>query len=509
MSSNRPDRRSLRTRLVAGQLGLVALVCAVVAVATLLALRAFLVGQLDTQLAEASHRGIVFVQHPGDGPLPPPPINAPGQRDGTVTGLLGSDGSVYDATRLTRGTGRAHVLDGAQIAALRDVPATGVPVTVDLPGLGSYRMLASTTVRGNVLVTGLPMSDTQDILLTVGLIMGGVMVSAMAIAAVAGTALVRRTLRPLHEVADTARRVTELPLHRGEVVLPARVGTAEPDPRTEVGQVAAALDRLLGHVGTALAARHASETRVRQFVADASHELRTPLAAIQGYAELAGRAERVPPDVAHAIGRITSESRRMGTLVADLLLLARLDAGRPVERAPVDVTRLVADAVGDARVAGPEHRWRLELPAEPVRVLGDQAQLHQVVANLLANARTHTPAGTAVTTRVSAVDGGIVLAVNDDGPGIPAHLLPEVFERFARGDGSRSRAAGSTGLGLAIVAAVVQAHGGVVTAASVPGRTTFTVALPHSQPAHSGGTTPPQGVPRPSGHDSHRTASRP
>jgi two-component system OmpR family sensor kinase len=244
--------------------------------------------------------------------------------------------------------------------------------------------------------------------------------------------------------------------------------------------VGLALNRMLGHIGNALTARHATETRVRQFVADASHELRTPLAAIRGYAELTRRSRAdVPPEIAHAMSRVESEAERMTVLVQDLLLLARLDAGRPLENAEVDLTRLVLDAVSDARVAAQGHVWRLELPAEPVTVVGDGDRLHQVLANLLSNARTHTPPGTTVTTGLSVSPGhGVELTVTDDGPGISAELLPDVFERFGRGDSSRSRAAGSTGLGLSIVSAVVAAHGGTVGVASEPGKTRFTVRLP-------------------------------
>ncbi|BCB77295.1 hypothetical protein Pflav_037050 [Phytohabitans flavus] len=283
----------------------------------------------------------------------------------------------------------------------------------------------------------------------------------------------------MRRVAATAGRVAELPLDRGEVALSVRVPEADTDPRTEVGQVGAALNRMLGHVAAALAARQASETRVRQFVADASHELRTPLAAIRGYAEVTRRGrDEVPPDVAHALRRVESESARMTALVDDLLLLARLDSGRPLETEPVDLSRLLVDAVSDAHVAGPEHRWRLDLPEEAVTVPGDAARLHQVVANLLANARTHTPPGTEVTVALRPQGGGAEISVVDTGPGIAPELQADVFERFARGDSSRSRAAGSTGLGLAIVAAVVEAHHGAVEVSSVPGRTAFTVRLP-------------------------------
>nr|MCW1959316.1 HAMP domain-containing histidine kinase [Mycobacterium sp.] len=223
----------------------------------------------------------------------------------------------------------------------------------------------------------------------------------------------------------------------------------------------------------------ASESRVRQFVADASHELRTPLAAIRGYTELAQRKRaEVPADVAHAMSRVESEAGRMTHLVEDLLLLARLDSGRPIERRPVDLARLCADAVSDAHAAGPGHRWNLEVPAEAVLVSGDEARLHQVLANLLANARVHTPVGTTVTTALTADPYAAVLRVADDGPGIPADLQSEVFERFARADTARTHKDGSTGLGLAIVSAVVRAHGGSIALRSAPGDTEFAVRLP-------------------------------
>jgi len=282
------------------------------------------------------------------------------------------------------------------------------------------------------------------------------------------------------------------------------------DPRTEVGQVGAAFNRMLFHVERALGRRAASEARLRRFAADASHELRTPLSAIRGYAELALRHRGpVPEDVTHALTRVQSESARMSVLVDDLLLLARLDAGRPLERAPVDLSRLAIDVTSDARVARREHHWRLDLPSDPVLVSGDEHRLHQVLANLMSNAGKHTPPGSTVSVALSISghvqaapgvdsrvmpDGGMVergarpaaprveLSITDDGPGIPAELLPELFERFTRADTSRARdldAAGkSTGLGLAIVDAVVAAHGGSITVTSQPGRTRFAIYLP-------------------------------
>ena len=332
-----------------------------------------------------------------------------------------------------------------------------------------------------MLVLAIPLAQVDDTVMWMIVAQAGVIGAGLVIAGALGLLIVRVTLRPLNRVAATAARVTELPLDRGEVALSVRVPAADTDPRTEVGQVGGALNRMLGHVAAALSARQASETRVRQFVADASHELRTPLAAIRGYAEVARRGrQEVPPDVAHALRRVESESTRMTSLVDDLLLLARLDSGRPLAAEPVDLTATAVNAVSDAHVAGPDHRWQLDLPDEPLTVTGDAHRLHQVLANLLANARVHTPAGTTVTVRLAPADGGVELRVTDDGPGIPEQLQPEVFERFARGDSSRSRAQGSTGLGLAIVAAVVEAHHGRVDVVSRPGHTAFTVWLPGS-----------------------------
>jgi two-component system OmpR family sensor kinase len=281
-------------------------------------------------------------------------------------------------------------------------------------------------------------------------------------------------------VADTAARVSKLRLDRGEVALSERVPDKDTDTRTEVGQVGDALNSLLGHVSTALSARQRSEMRVRQFVADASHELRTPLASIRGYAELTRRTgDDLPDDIKYAMARVESEATRMTGLVEDLLLLARLDAGRPIEKETVDLTALVIDAVSDAHAAGPDHPVNLVLPDEPVEVLGDRARLHQVLTNLLTNARTHTAPGTRVeVTLRSAAGGEAVVEVADSGPGIAPELLPHIFERFARADTSRSRKAGSTGLGLAIVSAVVTAHGGRVDVDTRPGRTVFSVHLP-------------------------------
>ncbi|MFG1881722.1 sensor histidine kinase [Micromonospora sp. NPDC049102] len=480
---------SLRTRLVLALVALLALVSVAIGGLTTVALRHFLIGQVDAQLTMGDRPRDVppWFRQGGDPgrPAPRPGTAAPpspepprGFPPGSIA-VRRTDG-VTMATRSTDSGSLAEV-PAADAALLTALPTDGRPRTVTLgDGDGDVRAAARQLPNGIVVAVAIPLGGVQDTVWALVAAQAGVAGVGLLLAGGAGALIVRATLRPLHRVAATATRVTELPLDRGEVALAVRVPAADTDPRTEVGQVGAALNRMLGHVADALVARQASETRVRQFVADASHELRTPLAAIRGYAEVARRGrDEVPADVAHALRRVESESTRMTSLVDDLLLLARLDTGRPLAVDPVDLSALVVDAVSDAHVAGPDHRWRLDLPQVVIRVPGDAARLHQVVANLLANARVHTPPGTTVTTTLAVEADAAVLTVADDGPGVPAELRPEMFERFARGDSSRSRAHGSTGLGLAIVAAVVEAHHGTVTVDSRPGRTVFAVGLPH------------------------------
>jgi two-component system OmpR family sensor kinase len=479
-----PAGWSLRTRLIAIMIALLAVLGLVVGATAEFTLHRVLYSQVDKQLTAAAHR-------------PPPRDFDHGQNtsqrfdprfvqspnalsvtitDGAIDQILVFDGSANPIRDLSTSTDNTFL----------QVPIGASAKNYSLGDhLGTYRLVATQDVAGTITVTGLPMSDTNNTLYLVAAVVAGVIVMMLLAAGWGGAFIIRRTLKPLDRVAATASRVSELELDRGKVNLAQRVPESDTDLRTEVGKVGAALNKMLDHVGNALEARHASEMQVRQFVADASHELRTPLAAIRGYAELSRRSRQpVPDEIAHVLNRVESEARRMTTLVEDLLLLARLDAGRPLAHDPVDLTMLVVDAVSDAHAAGPRHDWQLDLPEEPVTVIGDGARLHQVLANLLANARTHTPEGTTVTVGVSATDQLAMIRVIDAGPGIPAELQPHIFERFARGDSSRSRAAGSTGLGLSIVHAVVSAHGGRVTVTSQPGRTQFTVLLPFvPQPA--------------------------
>ncbi len=469
---------TLRRKLVASILALFVALTLATGAATVLTLRKSLNDELNRRVLQTmsmlpdrsrDQRRLPF----GDNVLNPP---AP-YSDGL---LLQINGSIVTRNFATNNDRRQVTLDGEQIQRILSAGLSDRPTSVDLGGdVGPYRLAARSFEFGRLTVSGLPEQQVRLTVGRLGLLTATFGLIGLGLVGLGSWWLVRANLRPLQRVADTATRVSRLPLSRGDVTVAERVPEADTDPRTEVGQVGAALNQLLDHVDTSLQARHRSETQLRQFVADASHELRTPLASIKGYAELSRRErEPVPTSIKHALGRIESESLRMTALVEDLLLLARLDSGRPLEREPVDLTRLTIDAVADLRVAGPLHHWRLELPDEAVEAVGDAQRLTQVVVNLLNNARVHTPAGTTVTARLRTEESHAVLEVEDDGPGIDPELLPRVFSRFTRGDAARNRAQGSTGLGLSIVDAVVAAHGGTVRVESHPGRTVFTLRLP-------------------------------
>ncbi|MDH6124033.1 HAMP domain-containing sensor histidine kinase [Kitasatospora sp. GP82] len=478
--------RTLRARLIAGLLALLLVTLAGVGVAVTTALQHYLVQQLDQRLTDAGGRYAASLEHgtaSSAGARSDTRAQSPGTfgarlLHGTVTNAGVVDGDADD-TDVANGTVPADTddtvrLDPADQQRLASLAVGGPPVSVRLSALGPYRVRAVAGQDGDVLVTGLPLHQVGETEHQVLVLELAAFAIALATAGIAGALWVRIALRPLDLIADTAERVSALPLATGEVVLSERA--PEADPRTETGRVGLSLNRMLGHVEQALAQRHASENRLRSFAADASHELRTPVATIRAHTELALRYPgEVPTEVRHSLERVEAETHRMGAIVADLLLLARLDAGRPLASDQVDLTRIALDRTQDARAAAPAHHWRLELPAEPVLVTGDEHRLHQVVSNLLTNAHRHTPDGTTVTLRIE----GHRLTITDDGPGIPPEVAPHVFERFVRGDRSRTRAGGGTGLGLAIVHAVVAAHGGTVRLAPGPeGGTVATVELP-------------------------------
>ena len=402
--------------------------------------------------------------------------------------LIISGGQLQMAVAFDREQGTT--LNQLQVNAVMRIRPDGRVYTVNVPGLGPYRVAGQMT-RDGQRIAGVSMRSMSAALSRLLLVEAALTLAAAIAAALVAFAVVRMTLRPLTALMHTATRVAGMRLDQGEVNLGRLSGVAV-DPSSEVGQVGLALNHMLDNVEDALVARQRSEAKVRAFVADASHELRNPLASIRGYAELMGRDKDMPAQQAFAVDRITVESRRMSTLVDQMLLLARLDQGRPMGWQRVDVTQLLVDAVMDATVAGPDHHWKLDVPDDPIEIDGDQNQIHEVIANLLGNARKHTPPDTHVLATLRRVQGPlrqvslgdalqyhVVLTVSDDGPGIPAGLQEHIFERFVRADQARTHdAEGSAGLGLAIVAGVVAAHGGQVGVQSVPGATSFTVLLP-------------------------------
>lgn len=457
----------------------------------------------------------------------PAGLDAAGQPIGTLTLISSGDAGGATASQTSTVTagyidpgGHYRSLTLAEREALLSLEPDGRPVTVDIDSLGEYRVLVSQdSSTGDVVITGLSTEPENSVVRTQLLIEGLIVAVGTVAVVLAGRVMVRSALAPLERVATTAQRVASQPLARGEVSIESRVPEADIESSKEVGQVGEALNTLLDHVDDALTARQRSETQVRQFVADASHELRTPLAAIRGYTELIARGggdAALPENAVHALDRIHSESLRITRLVEDLLLLARLDAGRELEHEEVDLVGILLDTVSDARAAGPDHVWELDLAAldapegipeddledfepEPPLVTGDEARLRQVLVNLLANARVHTPPGSRVRTTLtrrgpgagSSTDnsyGELVVTITDDGPGIDPTVRNRLFERFARGDASRVRATGSTGLGMSIALAIVQSHNGTLTVESrrapeeapegTPHGTTFTVTLP-------------------------------
>ena len=543
--------RSLRTRLVVGVLGLVLVMAAVMSAFSTVSLRHTLMARTDSQLMAAAQRAAdkrhdltqearkasdeaaqEGADKPGDQPDGaggadgadgaggadgadggpgkegvPPGLDAAGQSTGTLTLITtqasSSDTASSETAAYIDKNGHYASISKEDCRLLLSQATEDHPVTVHLHHLGSYRVVATRDeASGSTVITGLSLEGDKGLIRTQLLIELTVALVGALVVALAGRTMVRSSLAPLERVARTAQRVASQPLERGEVSIEDRVEKADLDSSAEVGQVGGALNTLLGHVESALGARQRSETQVRQFVADASHELRTPLASIRGYTELIrreGADADLPEEATYALERVHSESVRMTALVEDLLLLARLDAGRELRREEVDLVGLLVDTVADARAAGPDHDWQLDLavlepPAdataeeaedflpEPPLVIGDEARLRQVVVNLLANARVHTPAGSHVTTTLAREGDTLIVRIHDDGPGIAPDVRDRLFERFARGDSSRERRTGSTGLGMSIALAIVQSHGGRIdvdsSTAPEDHGTTFTVRLP-------------------------------
>jgi two-component system sensor histidine kinase TrcS len=407
-----------------------------------------------------------------------------GQAPSTVIAVV-EQGRVTDSAIFSDGGSQAA--SAATVASIEAADwSQGAPRTVRLGDLGDYRVASIAVGDGERLVSGVSLENANRTVATKTVAVVAITLAAALLTAVGTVAIVRRALRPLRRVAATAAKAAKMPLADEDHRITARVRKADSDPDNEVGIVGETLNRLLANVDSALAARAASDRRMRRFLTDASHELRTPLAAIQGYAQLTRRESAALPETTeYALARIESESRRMTALVGDMLLLSRLDEGQGLETRRVDFSAVVTDAVNDAVVSATDHRWLADLPAESVWVMGDQARLHQVVSNLLANAHHHTPPGVTVTTaiRVAVGDAGrqVRLTVVDDGPGIDTKLIPVLFDRFVRGNRNPPDDSNSTGLGLAIVASITEAHGGTVSARSGGGTTEFLIQLPAAQ----------------------------
>ena len=452
----------LRRRLVLGLLSVMTVTLVIVAAATFFSLRAWTTESIDNSLVQAKSH--VYADN-----------NDRGAVNEAVQAWTSSGATVYLVTATGAAPLSANIpgapepqqVSAADAAALRSVPTgpAAAPVTITLDAQGKSRAVAvqvTTSSGSGSLVAAIPLSKADAIAARLLLVEVVAITIALIVAGIIATIFVRRSMRPLEEVAETAADVAALNLEHGDVDIPARVH--DPIATTEVGQVGLAVNAMLDHVESSLKTRADTEERLRRFVSDAGHELRTSLAAVRGYAELMRRGAAADPEQArHAAERIEAAGSRMGLLVEDLLLLASLDEERPLAHDVVDLHHLVDDAVAEAATAGPDHVWSVDAGEGRVSVIGDSTRLHQAIANLLANARAHTPTGTSVTTRVWADGTTGYVEVRDDGPGFPADLLPRVTERFARGDASRSRATGGSGLGLAIVKAVVEAHGGSVT----------------------------------------------
>lgn len=484
---------SLQARLMAAVIGFVSLILVVVAIITSATLGTVLEQRLQEQLGAYSSATTKWVTDAEPSaallgvPLPERALS--GQRIPAGL-LLAVQPAGQSASGLIVATSGVQTLSSGDLFEITEALHGTRTAVVSLRTNGSYLITATQSQNGTIVVTGLPRSENQHTLGTLFTVIALATLGGLLLLALTTALTISMGLRPLRAVAATATRVAGQPLDRGEVSITERVPDYEADPRTEVGRVGAALNTLLDHVDSSLAARQRNEERMRRFVADASHELRTPLASIRGYSELslkairqaeqadADQSARTLENTTSALERIQAQSLRMTRLVEDLLLLARLDEGRELVSRELDLAQLAVEALTDAQPTAADHAWELDVPEEPVMLMGDAGRLHQVLANLLANARTHTPAGTTITLSLAVESGTAVLRVHDDGPGIDPQVRDELFARFARGDASRARQTGGTGLGLAIAKAIVEGHGGTIDVTSAPGDTTFTVRLP-------------------------------
>ncbi len=455
-------RLSLRARLVLGVLVLAAIGLVAADVATYTSLRSFLFDRTDNTLDADHHFVEAALSDHGDLGAGGPSLYVQ-VRDATGRVLLTSTPSRFPGQRpLSPPRLPATILLPAAPESGHGPDRATYFTASATEGGDRYRVRASQEPGSNaVLIVARPLHDVDSTLHRLFLIELLVTLSVAAGIVLLGLWIVRLGLRPLAAIGKTADAISAGDLSR-------RVERAE--SRTEVGRLGLALNAMLGRL-------EESDRRLRRFVADASHELRTPLAAVRAYAELFERgADRRPDDLARSMTGIGRESERMSVIVEDLLLLARLDERRPLEREPVDLAEVATEAVETARAVEPDRV--IELAVEPAVVLGDRERLRRIVDNLLSNVRSHTPSRARASVKVATSEGSAYLVVEDSGPGIPPDELERVFERFFRADPSRARASGGVGLGLAIVAAVAAAHGGSASARSGAGGATFEIQIP-------------------------------
>jgi two-component system OmpR family sensor kinase len=460
-------RLSLRARLVLGVIVLAALGLGAADVATYTSLRSFLIDRTNSTLDSLQH---AFGQpgFAGAGPGQPPVyIQLRAANGTTIVAQQSSPRFDADGERSPPKLPATISLAGAKQRGPDLVRYFDVPT---VSGDDRYRVRASHEPgKAGMLVVAISLNDVDDTLHRLVVVEAAVTAAVLAALTLLALWLVRDALRPLRAIERTAGAIAAGDLTQ-------RVERA--DDRTEVGRLGVALNAMLGQIESAFRAREASEQKLRRFVADASHELRTPLTAVRAYAELFTRgADRRPDDLARSMAGIERESERMSLLVDDLLLLAHLDEGRPFEREAVQLDDVVREAVDSARAVEPERE--ITLDAVPLVVLGDHDRLRQIVDNLLANVRAHTPDASPVRVTLARANGDATIEVADSGPGLSDDDRDRVFERFYRADDSRSRSTGGVGLGLSIVAAVATAHGGTVDARTGPdGGAVFRITLP-------------------------------